>query len=156
MAHIHDLIDLTVGAVIVCGGKVLLVDHREVGTWLFPGGHVELNEDTDEALWREIHEETGFLPANLEIIAEKPDFTTLATTTQSLFPPRWVNIHEINDHHRHLTLFYLFRSRRENVALASQEHHAIRWLQAADCDDPSFGLFPEIRFYAREGIRLAS
>ena len=58
MAHIHELIDLTVSVYIVHKNKVLMIDHKTLGTWLPIGGHVELDEDTDEAIEREIKEES--------------------------------------------------------------------------------------------------
>ena len=40
------------------GGEVLFVEHPERG-WEIPGGHLEANESPDEALVREVREETG-------------------------------------------------------------------------------------------------
>jgi len=34
MPHIHKLIDFTVGALIICKNKVLLVRHKELRIWL--------------------------------------------------------------------------------------------------------------------------
>ena len=59
MPHIHDLIDLTVSAYIVYDDKILLMHHKKLGAWMQVGGHVELHEDTDEAIAREIEEECG-------------------------------------------------------------------------------------------------
>ncbi|MDI3476498.1 MAG: 8-oxo-dGTP diphosphatase [Thermoanaerobacterium sp.] len=49
-------------AVIINDNKVLLVKHQvenEIG-WVFPGGRVEENESTVDALIRECKEETGY------------------------------------------------------------------------------------------------
>lgn len=40
-------------------GDVLLVYHKKLQCWLCPGGHIDDNETPDEAVLREIHEETG-------------------------------------------------------------------------------------------------
>jgi len=40
--------------------KVLLIKRRDVPVWTLPGGGVETNETTEEAITREILEETGF------------------------------------------------------------------------------------------------
>ena len=49
--------------IIECGGKVLLVQRSEHcsawGTWCGPGGKLDPWETCEEALMREIHEETG-------------------------------------------------------------------------------------------------
>src|SRR3989338_3530526 len=59
MPHIHDNIDFTVEVFVVKDGKVLLRKHDKYNKWLSIGGHVELNEDTDEAVVREVKEEVG-------------------------------------------------------------------------------------------------
>ncbi|MEK7464894.1 MAG: NUDIX domain-containing protein [Patescibacteria group bacterium] len=154
MPHIHDQIDFVVSAFIVHSGRVLLVDHRELGLWLQPGGHGELDEDTDQALWREIEEETGLAPSQLEILSEKIDFG--AGTTISLWPPRWVNIHRIHERHRHIGLNYLLCAKSDALRLAEREHNAIRWFSAEGLDDPALNTPADTRFYGREAIRLAA
>lgn len=152
MSHIHEAIDFVVNAFIVHDGKTLLVDHRELGCWLPPGGHIELDEDTDQALLREIQEETGLRAADVEILAEKPN----VHGAKSLWPPRWVDIHRINDHHRHLALIFIFKAKSDTVRLAEREHRAIRWFSAEELDDPALNTPADIRWYGREAIRLAA
>jgi 8-oxo-dGTP pyrophosphatase MutT (NUDIX family) len=36
-----------------------LINHKQLNKWLAIGGHIELNEDPDEALFREGKEECG-------------------------------------------------------------------------------------------------
>ncbi len=40
-------------------GKILLLYHKKLNVWLYPGGHIESNETPDEAVIREVFEETG-------------------------------------------------------------------------------------------------
>jgi 8-oxo-dGTP pyrophosphatase MutT (NUDIX family) len=58
------------------GGKVIFVEHPERG-WEIPGGHVEAGETPEEALLRELKEETG-----LEGLVEKWNTT--------YYPKGWV------------------------------------------------------------------
>jgi len=58
------------------GGKVIFVEHPERG-WEIPGGHVEVGETPEEALLRELKEETG-----LEGVVEK--------WNTSYYPKGWV------------------------------------------------------------------
>jgi ADP-ribose pyrophosphatase YjhB (NUDIX family) len=49
----------TVTGFVVHGDKTLLLWHPILQVWMPPGGHVEPNEDPQEAVLREIREETG-------------------------------------------------------------------------------------------------
>ncbi len=53
---------LGVGAIIADGGRVLLIERGQEplrGTWSLPGGAVETGERLEDALRREVREETG-------------------------------------------------------------------------------------------------
>ena len=155
MPHIHEDIDFTVGAAIVHQGKVLLVDHPRYGMWLMPGGHVELTEDTDEALLREIREETGLGPYDIEEMVERVD-PDEAGDTKPLWVPRWMNIHPANPPHRHIGLIFLVRAKTDRIALDHGEHDDIRWFTNDEVHDPKFAMPPDSRWYAREAIRILS
>tara|TARA_B110001452_G_scaffold249021_1_gene236228 strand:- start:2428 stop:2832 length:405 start_codon:yes stop_codon:yes gene_type:complete len=58
------------------GGKVVFVEHPERG-WEIPGGHLESGETPEEALLRELKEETG-----LEGVIEK--------WNKTYYPKGWV------------------------------------------------------------------
>jgi putative (di)nucleoside polyphosphate hydrolase len=65
-----------VGAV-VCdrAGRVLLLERRDhPGSWQFPQGGIEDGEDPEAALWRELGEETGLGPTELEIVHVVPEW----------------------------------------------------------------------------------
>lgn len=157
MPHIHEAIDFTVGALIVYAGRVCLVNHRELKIWLAPGGHVELGEDTDQALFREIDEETGFTARDLEILSEKPEFPDERRPGfRSLYAPRWMNIHPISATHRHIVLVYVFRAKHDRLRLAEREHHDIRWFTSGELQDPNLTIPGELRWCAAEAIRIAS
>jgi len=53
--------DLTVAAVVEHDGKYLLVEEHAMGRRVFtqPGGHIEANESPEQAVIREVLEETG-------------------------------------------------------------------------------------------------
>jgi 8-oxo-dGTP diphosphatase len=62
---------LTVDAVWIRSGKVLLVRRGRPpfrGFWALPGGFVELRETVEEALARELREETGLVGHPLRIV----------------------------------------------------------------------------------------
>jgi len=61
---------LGVGAIIESGGRVLLVERGQEplkGTWTLPGGVVEVGERLEDAIRREVLEETGLETEPLEV-----------------------------------------------------------------------------------------
>ncbi len=71
MPHIHDTIDFTVEAFVVHNDKVLLRKHDKYKIWLSVGGHIELDEDPNQAAFREVKEEVGL---DIELIGTAEDF----------------------------------------------------------------------------------
>jgi 8-oxo-dGTP diphosphatase len=61
-----------VGAVLIHEGRVLLIRRGKEplrGRWVVPGGTVELGETLEQALVREVQEETGLLVKPREVVA---------------------------------------------------------------------------------------
>ncbi len=151
MPHIHELIDFVVNIYIVYKDNVLLIHHKELNKWLPIGGHIELNEDPEEALFREVKEECGL---EIEILGEKPSI--FSEGTKFLYPPIFLDIHKISDTHRHIGLYYFAKTKSDNVILNEREHKRIRWFNERDLDSAEFNLSPAVKFYAKEALRLAT
>ena len=115
MSHIHEKIDFTVVAYIINSSKVLLVLHKQLKRWLPIGGHIELNEDPEQALFREIKEECGL---EIEIIGKKPDYKD--DITQPLYSPAYLDIHKISESHQHVGMVYIAKSKSAEIKLAEQ------------------------------------
>ena len=154
MPHIHELIDFTVAAFIVHEGKVLLVHHKTLGKWLPVGGHVELDEDPEQALFREITEETGLAPEDIEVVSKK--FPLTDPHVKSLYTPSFLDIHKISDTHRHVGLGYIARAKSGNITLQDAEHNEIRWFTPEELSDPQFGVQPDIQQYAQYALSKLS
>src|SRR5207237_10734044 len=129
MAHIHEKIDFTVAIFVVRDEKILVIHHRKLDKWLPLGGHIELDEDPEQAALREAKEESGL---EVELIGERPP--TTSPGTRALIAPRFLDIHRITDTHEHVGMIYWARPRNGAVALAAAEHHAIRWCSAEELD----------------------
>lgn len=153
MPHIHELIDWTIVAYIVHKSKVLFVFHKELQKWLPLGGHIELDEDPDQALVREVKEESGI--EEIEVLAPKLTLEE-APERKFLYTPAYVDIHTINEKHRHIGLVYFLRAKTDMIRLAEQEHTEIRWFTEEELDDLQFRLEQSIKFYAKEALQRAA
>lgn len=150
MAHIHEKYDFTVGCMIVFDKKLLLVNHPRYDMWLPPGGHVELDEDPEEALFKEIEEETGL---DVEIVADKP--STDAKGTKYIYIPAYISVHDANPPHKHIGLTYYARAKSsDNVK--SDEHTQTKWFTAAELDMGDYNVPEEIRHFGKDAIKKLS
>jgi 8-oxo-dGTP pyrophosphatase MutT (NUDIX family) len=147
MAHIHEKIDFTVAIFVVHDGRLLLIHHRGLDKWLPLGGHIELDEDPEQAALREAKEESGL---DVELLGERPP--TTGPGTRALIAPRFLDIHRINATHEHIGLIYWARPRGGTVTLAAGEHHDIRWCSAADLDTLQPAMDAAVRWYCRKAI----
>jgi len=151
MSHIHKLIDFTVVCYIVYGNKVLLIHHKKLNKWLPISGHIELDEDPEQALFREIEEECGL---EVEIVAEKPDLKT--EYRKFLLTPTYLDIHPIDDTHKHIGMTYFGKAKSDAVKLAEKEHHEIRWFTIQDVESPKYELTEDIKFYIEEALKITN
>jgi 8-oxo-dGTP diphosphatase len=94
-------LDFVVAGYIFHDRKVLLIHHRKLELWLPPGGHINRDETPDDALAREIKEET-----NLDIEIFNPHALALEGNIKTnLATPFSVNVHTVGDHD-HCCFFY--------------------------------------------------
>ena len=157
MAHIHYAVDFTVACYILRAApagdaRVLMIFHRGLDKWLPIGGHIEMGEDPDEALWREIGEECGMA---VEIDGAKAPISD--PTVKILCTPAHVNIHRITDTHRHVVNIYYARWKSGEPVLSETEHSQIRWFTREELRDARYGIKPDVLWYAEDALeKLAS
>ena len=151
MPHIHEKIDFTVAIFVVHDGKILLIHHRQLDKWLPLGGHIELDEDPEQAALREAKEESGL---DVELLGERPP--TTSPGTRALIAPRFLDIHRITDTHEHIGMIYWARPKNGELALAVDEHHDIRWCFSADLDTLQPLISDAVKWYCRAAIREIS
>jgi len=150
MTHIHQDIDFVVAAYIVYQKSVLLIHHKQLDSWLPIGGHIELNENPQQALFREIKEESGLTKASLISLSTKPK--KKFPQAKLLLPPTFLDIHKITMAHQHIGLTYFFRSKTNQVALAGREHHHINWFNKQQLG--SLNLKSNVHFYSLQALKL--
>lgn len=126
MAHIHELIDFVVVCYIVKDGKVLLCHHKKLDMWLPIGGHIELHESPDEALYREIAEETK-LTVNVDGHLSAANLQSVLGEAVPQIRPRYMEMHNFDkvSKHKHVALVYFGYT--YDKPICSSEHHELRW-----------------------------
>jgi 8-oxo-dGTP pyrophosphatase MutT (NUDIX family) len=149
MPHIHEKIDFTVAIFVVHQARVLVIHHRALDKWLPLGGHIELDEDPEQAALRETREESGL---EVELLGERPP--TTSPGTRALIAPRFLDIHRITSSHEHIGMIYWARPRphQEEIALARDEHHDIRWCAASDLDSLQPPMHDAVKWYCLKAI----
>jgi len=152
MAHIHEKIDFTVAIFVVHDGKILLIHHRKLDKWLPLGGHIELDEDPEQAALREAKEESGL---DVELLGERAP--TTGPGTRALITPRFLDIHRITDTHEHIGLIYWARHKNSaDAKCATEEHHDIRWCPAAELDTLQPPMSDAVKWYCRKALEEIS
>ncbi|HEY4964261.1 MAG TPA: NUDIX domain-containing protein [Candidatus Saccharimonadales bacterium] len=147
MPHINEKYDFVISVFIVHDNKVLLVNHPRYNKWIPMGGHIELDEDPDEALFREIEEETGL---DVEILS--PRLSMQEVGVKFCYTPMHLEVHEANATHKHIALIYYGKSKTDKYVL-SDEHTGIGWVDLEELESPKYNLSESDKFYCREAIK---
>lgn len=118
----------SVTGVVLRGNKILLVKRLRDpfrGTWMFPSGFVDFGEHPEEALARELMEETGLVLDSAELLGifQSPD------------DPRELG---------HFVFFYLAHVKFGDVRTDPHENEAIDWFDIHDVPEIAWVLHREI------------
>jgi 8-oxo-dGTP pyrophosphatase MutT (NUDIX family) len=118
---------LTATAVILDRDRVLLLWHRKLQMWLPPGGHIEPNEDPEQAVRREVLEEVGM---EVRIVSdERPTHPAVATVP----PPYTIQVEDIPEgpsdpQHQHIDLIYVCVPGDMTESPETAEYEDWRWV----------------------------
>jgi 8-oxo-dGTP pyrophosphatase MutT (NUDIX family) len=149
MPHIHEKIDFTVEVFIVYKNKILLRKHDKLNKWLSVGGHIELDEDPNEAAIREVKEEVGL---DIELIGKKGDYVADDNTYFELVPPRYLGRNRLSPTHEHIVFVYFAKAKNDiiNVQYESDRSDECIWVALGDLDN--LDLIPDVKYYCREAL----
>jgi ADP-ribose pyrophosphatase YjhB (NUDIX family) len=156
MGHINELFDFTVTAYIVMNKKVLFVDHISLGTWMPPGGHIELDEDPMACLWREMEEETGINRKDLELIQPQTQRFSPSTEGVEVPMPFDIRIFDVTQTHRHIDLTYILRAKEANVLLSKSEHKDIKWFDINEIETNKSKMFDSVYQFSKEALAIVA
>ncbi|MBI5530447.1 MAG: NUDIX domain-containing protein [Candidatus Doudnabacteria bacterium] len=154
MSHIHEKIDFTADAFIVHKNKVLLRIHDKYHVWLQIGGHIELNEDPIEALFREIEEECGL---KTELVGDRGEI--FDERNKRLPVPRFLHRHKIKqgEVHEHINCIYVLKALTTEIKPRENEVPTeFKWFTSEELSNPQYEILPHVQFYAKEAIKIAA
>ncbi len=148
MPHIHEKIDFTVEVFIVYKNKILLRKHDKYGYWLSIGGHIELDEDPNEAAIREVKEEVGL---DIEICGSIPPFKD--DNFFSIIAPRYMGKNMVNENHEHVTFVYFAKAGTDVISSAVNDHEKslARWATKEELG--TMDLRTNVLFYAEAALK---
>jgi len=151
MAHIHEKIDFTASAYIVYGNRVLLRKHEKYHIWIGVGGHIELDEDPNEAVVRECKEEVGL---DVKLWNGTQKFFSTENNPhgvhRELIPPVSLNRHNLPNSHEHVDLIYFAQAKSDSV-IPENADDEWRWLTKDELEKEKLEgveLMPHVRFFA--------
>ena len=122
----------TASVIVIKDHKVLLLWHKKLNTWLYPGGHIEKGETPDDAAIREAKEETG-----LDITLNNNGFFSyLSEDVRTLTSPITIMEEKIKDSkgdHYHIDIVYLASIKdQENVTINAKESLKYGWFSLGE------------------------
>jgi len=160
MPHIHEKIDFCSETFVVYKNKVLLRIHDKVKIWLSVGGHIELDEDPNEAAIREVKEEVGLDITLYQEKNKQPKFKvgySKKPNGHSLIPPQYLLRHRVNENHEHVAFVYFAKSKTDVLKLSNREiTEQCRWFTKKELIKNDYGIHKDIQFYALQALEKIS
>jgi 8-oxo-dGTP pyrophosphatase MutT (NUDIX family) len=144
--------DFTVAVFVIWQNQVLLHQHRKLGKWLPPGGHIEPNELPDHAASREVLEEAG---VKIQLLAsDKLEYLPESDSPRQLTRPRGIQLENISLGHEHIDLIYFASPEPDYDGLISSEDKPFMWCNASQLEQMPLG--NEVRAWCKLALQELS
>ena len=120
------------GIVFNAKNQVLLVFHKKLNVWLPPGGHIEENELPDDAVIREIFEETG-IRVKIKSLRQNIDISN-KDSCRELERPFIILLEDIegDGKHNHIDMIYICSALNDEFTLQKLEVSDIGWFTLSE------------------------
>ena len=103
--------------------------NKNLKTWIPVGGHIDPGETPDEAVAREVKEETGF---EFEFL-ENPTFET--NNQVRVIKPYRLQIEKVPHHNFHINCVFFGRCTNWNNTSSTDENEQLRWFSEKELLD---------------------
>jgi ADP-ribose pyrophosphatase YjhB (NUDIX family) len=106
--------------------EILMIKHNKLKVWLPPGGHINENELPEDAVLREVLEETGI---RASIISFKQNLSLSDDACRELERPFAVLLEDIENDgiHNHIDMVYLCIATNDELQLQMSEASEAGW-----------------------------
>lgn len=123
----------------------LLINHKKLGKWVQPGGHIELNEDPEEAAIRETLEETGIA---IKLIGQR------MPRNQDFIRPLAIQKNIIKPEHMHIDIVYMaVPSESDTIIINEVESNGANWFTIDEIMQEGFETFDDVKIWCKEIIK---
>lgn len=154
MPHIHKKIDFCAETYIVYKNTVLLRKHDKFKIWLSVWGHIELDEDPNEAAVREVKEEVGL---DVEIYKENNKQPFDNDNVKSLIPPQYLFRHDVTKEHEHIWFVYFAKAKTNILKLSDEEvTDECRWFTKEELVKNEYWIRENVKYYALDALENLS
>lgn len=114
---------------------ILFIHHKKLNKWLFVGGHIELNEDPETAVCREVKEETNL---DITLLGER------YPREEDFIKPFALQRNVVKNDHVHMDLFYIaIANNPEQIKAKEDEVLNYKWFTKEEIMSSNFDTFPE-------------
>lgn len=115
--------------------RVLLMDHKKMGVWMPPGGHLESTENPYQTAIRETFEESGIDVADYLPVPTKVDQVAISLPVPKYIFEEKIFANGDQPEHFHLDHIYVVEVPFQNPINAKTESHSIRWFEIDEIEN---------------------
>lgn len=108
--------------------RVLLTWNKNLQTWIPVGGHIDPGETPEEAIIREVAEETGF---SFELIRAPTDHSESQIRVLS---PHHIQVEKVPHHGHHINVVFFGKCTHWTEKSATDENEALKWFSEQELE----------------------
>lgn len=130
-------------------GKVLLTWNKNLQTWIPVGGHIDPGETPEEAIKREVAEETGF---SFDLIQPPLDYPEAKLR---VLKPQHIQIETVPHHGHHINVVFFGKCTSWTGKEVTDENETLRWFSADELETMRGNMLESVLTNSLEAIRVA-